>query len=256
MREAIRRLGRELGADVVGFADLSSYRSPQSPDPATILPGVRSMVVLGYRELDGAVESTNSQAGMAARMGIVELSFRANYLLARHLEDRYESKAVVVPFSYPLDMGPDVMGLVGDVSLRHAAVAAGLGLFGRHNLVIHPRFGTRIVFSAVLTALRLGSDPAIQEDLCDDCGLCVEACPTGALANEGQTHIFRCLKGSQPYGIRGLYRYLRRFVGASTDQQTALLKQPFLLQTHQAQMIGFQYTCNRCLAVCPACIGT
>jgi epoxyqueuosine reductase QueG len=254
MKEEIRQFGRELGADVVGFAALASYHSPRSPDPATILPGVQSLVVLGYRELQGALDSWNAQTTMAARMGIVELSFRANYLLARYLEDRYGTKATVVPFSYPLDMGPEVFGLTGEVSLRHAAVAAGLGVFGRHNLVIHPRFGTRIVFSAVLTELPLKSDPPIQEDLCNDCGLCVEACPTGALANEGQTHVFRCLKESQPYGIRGLYRYLRRFIGASPEEQTELLKEPFLLQTHQAQIVGFQYNCNRCMAACPACI--
>jgi epoxyqueuosine reductase len=31
-------------------------------------------------------------------------------------------------------------------------------VFGRHNLVIHPRFGTRITFTAVLTELPLPSD--------------------------------------------------------------------------------------------------
>jgi epoxyqueuosine reductase QueG len=185
-------------------------------------------------------------------MGIIDLSFKTNYLLARHLEDHYQTKAAVIPSSYPLDMGPEVMGLIGDVSLRHAAVAAGLGVFGRHNLVIHPCFGTRIVFSAVLTELSLESDPPVLEDLCDGCALCVEACPASALVEEGKTHVFRCLKGSQPYGIRGIYRYLRRFVGAAPEEQQALLKEPILLQAYQAQFIGFQYTCNRCMAVCPA----
>ena len=31
-------------------------------------------------------------------------------------------------------------------------------------------------------------------------------------------------------------------------------KDPTLLSIYQAQFIGFQYTCWKCMAVCPACI--
>lgn len=92
----------------------------------------------------------------------MELSLKNNYLMARHIEAQFGSKAAPVPSSYPLDMGPGVMGLAGDLSMRHAAVAAGLGVFGRHNLVIHPRFGTRIIFTAILTELPLNSDSPVQ----------------------------------------------------------------------------------------------
>jgi epoxyqueuosine reductase QueG len=254
VKESIRQFSAGLGADVVGFASVADYGSSRSPDPATTLRGVKSMVVLGYREVNGSLESENTRSGMAARMGCMELMFRDSYLLARYLEGRSGAKAAVIAPSYPLDMGPDVLGLRGDVSLRHAAVAAGLGVLGRHNLLIHPRLGTRIVLSAVLTDLVLESDPPVEQELCDDCGLCVEACPARALADEGKTHVFRCLKVSQAFGIRALYKYLQRFVGASPEQQRALLKEPALLQTHQATGVGFQYTCNRCMAVCPAAI--
>lgn len=253
-KEQIRQFGHELGADAVGFAAIQDYRSKKSPDPRTILPGVKSLVVLGYRELDGAVESENTRVSFASRMGAMELSLKNNYLMTRHIEDRYQVKAASIPASYPLDMGPEVMGFVGDVSLRHAAIAAGLGVFGRHNLVIHPRFGTRIVFTAILTELPLDSDPPVQEELCDQCNLCVDACPAQALDEEGQTDMLKCLKASQPYGIGGTIRYLRQFIGASPEEQKALLRDPRLLHIYQAQFIGFQYFCNRCMAVCPACI--
>ncbi|MFC2029239.1 4Fe-4S binding protein [Chloroflexota bacterium] len=210
------------------------------------------MVVLGYREIGGSLESENTRTGMAARMGFMELMFRDGYMLARHLEDRHGARAALVPPSYPLDMGPDALGLSADVSLRHGAVAAGLGVLGRHNLLIHPRLGTRVVFAAVLTDLMLESDPRVTQALCDDCGLCVEACPARALAVEGETQVFTCLKVSQSYGIRAVYKYLQRFVGASPDEQRVLLKEPILLQAHQATGLGFQYTCNRCMAVCRA----
>jgi epoxyqueuosine reductase QueG len=253
-KEQIRQYGYELGADAVGFAAMQDYRSKQSPDPRTILPSAESLVVLGYRELDGAVESENSRMSFSSRMGMMELSLRNNYLLARHIEDHCQVKTAVIPPSYPLDMGPEVKGFVGDVSLRHAAVAAGLGVLGRHNLVINPRFGSRIVFTAILTGLPLSSDPPVREELCDQCGLCVEGCPAQALDEEGKTDMLKCLQVSQPYGIGGTIRYLRQFIGASPEEQKALLKDHRLLHIYQAQFIGFQYFCIKCIAVCPACI--
>jgi epoxyqueuosine reductase len=253
-KEQIRQYGLELGADAVGFAAIQDYVSRQSPDPKTILPSVKSLVVLGYRELDGAVESENNRTSFASRMGIMELSSRNNYLLARHIEDHYRAKTAVIPPSYPLDMGPAVKGFVGDVSLRHAAVAAGLGVLGRHNLVINPLFVSRIVFTALLTGLPLSSDPPVTAELCDQCGLCVEACPAQALNEEGKTDMLKCLQVSQPYGIGGTIQYLRHFIGASPDEQKALLKDPRLLHIYQAQFIGFQYFCMKCISVCPACI--
>lgn len=253
-KEQIRQFGHDLGADAVGIATVEDYESPKSPDPRTILPGVKSIIVMGYRENHGAVESENTRISMTSRMGGMELSLKNNYLMARYVECQFGAKAAPVPFSYPLDMGPGVMGLVGDLSMRHAAVAAGLGVFGRHNLVINPRFGTRIIFTAILTELPLSSDPAVQEELCTECGLCVETCPGQALDEEGRTDQLKCLKASQPYGIGGEIRYFRKFIGASPEEQKALLKDPVLLSIYQAQFIGFQYTCWKCMAVCPACI--
>ena len=253
-KEQIRQFGHEFGADAVGFAAVEDYQSQQSPDLSTILPDVKSIIVMGYKEINGAVESENTRLSMVARMGAMEFSLKNNYLMARHVERHYGVRAVPVSFSYPLDMGSEARGLVGDVSMRHAAVAAGLGVFGRHNLVINPRFGTRIIFTAVLTGLPLSSDPPVEEELCTQCGLCVEACPSQALDEEGKTDMFKCLKVSQPFGIGGAIRYLRRFIGASPEDQKALLKDPTLMQLYQAQFIGFQYACFRCMAVCPACI--
>jgi len=250
-KEKIREYALKLGADAVGFASIDDYEHKGAVDPQDILPGVKSLVVSGYREINGAVESANHRTMMASRMASMDFSLKNNYLLSRYIEDEFGVKAASVPVSYPLGMDLPSMGTVGDISLRHAAVAAGLGVFGRHNLVIHPRFGTRIVFTAVLTQLPLASDPRIEEELCTQCGLCVELCPAGALDEEGKTHTFRCLKVSQPYGIGHAIRYIERLFVASEEERKELLRDPMFLSLYQASFIGFQYACIKCMSVCP-----
>ena len=110
-------------------------------------------------------------------------------------------------------MEAPTLGLVGDISLRHAAVASGLGVFGRHNLVIHPRFGSRLSFTGLLTELPLASDEPLKEELCNNCGLCVDACPGKALETEGKTEELKCLRASQPYGIPAMYRLYEKIRG-------------------------------------------
>jgi len=248
-KETIRRFALDLGVDDVGFAAARDYRSPRSPSLESLFPGVRSIVVLAYRELSSC-ESPSPQIAMTGRMELMEFTRSCDYRVARFLE-REGSRAMTVSASYPMAMSEETKGSVGEVSLRHAAVAAGLGRFGRHNLVLHPEMGTRVIFSAVLTDLDLPSDPPVAEEVCTQCGLCVEACPSGAFAEEGKTDLMKCVKVSQPYGIGGAIRFWSQYAGASVDERKAMLKDPHFWRLYQAGFIGFQYFCFRCLAACP-----
>lgn len=60
-----------------------------------------------------------------------------------------------------------------------AARIAGVGKIGVHGLLIVPGYGSHVTIGAILTDLEL--EPGVQEEYCNQCGLCVEACPTGAL---------------------------------------------------------------------------
>jgi len=253
-KEDIRQLGLSNGADVVGFAAVEDYKSKRAPDPRTLLPGIRSMVVLGFRELNGQLASEVGRISMHSRIGQMDLTRRCTFHTAKALEDRFKAKAAPIMPSYPQNMAAPFMGLVADVSLRHAAVAAGLGVFGRHNLVISPRFGTRIIFTAILTDLELKSDPPVTEELCDNCNICVESCPARALDVEGKTEDLKCLRVSQPFGIGAAIGFIRKFMAAPPEQQKALIMDPQFLSLYQASFIGYQYECYRCMAVCPACV--
>lgn len=248
-KEQIRDFALNLGADDVGFAAAQSYQSPRSPELTSLMPEVKSLVVLAFRELS-TCESQSPQIAMAGRMDVMEFTRSANYRVASFLE-RAGYKAMTVSASYPMEMSAATKGSIGEVSLRHAAVAAGLGTFGRHNLVVHPKLGTRVIFSAILTNLDLPSDMPITDDLCLQCDICVSSCPANALAVPGQTNVGRCLGKSQPYGIGGSIKFWSRFAEVDAEEQQAMLKDPEYWKLYQAGFIGFQYFCFNCQKSCP-----
>lgn len=251
MKQEIRRFVLDLGVDAAGFAAASDYRSPKSTRLESIFPGVKSLVVMAYRELDSC-ESANPHIAMNGRLDLMSFSRSCNYRLSRFLERRYGSKTMTVAASYPMEMSRETKGTVGEVSLRHAAVAAGLGTFGRHNLVVHPELGSRVVFTAVLCDLPLGSDEPVRETSCTDCGLCVTNCPGRALDTRGKTEVMKCLKASQPYGLGGTIAFWSRHADASAEEKKAMLRDDHFWKLYQAGFVGLQYFCFSCIGACPA----
>lgn len=250
MTDRVRSFLLNLGVDDVGVASVDDYRSPASPPVEALFPGARSLIVMAYRELS-ACDSPSPQLAMNARLDLMTFSRSVCYQAARFVEADLGARVMTIPVSYPLDVGDPRKAGVAEVSLRHAAVAAGLGAFGLHNLVVHPRLGTRVLFTALLTDLELASDPPVAEHPCTGCGLCVQACPAGALDQPGKTDRLKCLERSQPYGPRTGMAFWSRFGEASPGEQKAMLRSPEYLCLYQAGFIGQQYVCFRCLAACP-----
>jgi len=250
LKQNIRTYILGLGADDAGFVSSADYRSPRSPELESIFPGNRSIVLLAYKEMDSC-DSPDLHVAQNGRYDLMEFSRGCNYRLARFLEKEYGARCMTVPVSYPMSMGKETKGTVGQVSLRHAAVRAGLGALGRHNLVVHPRLGSRVIFSAVLTDLDLPSDRPLDSHPCNDCGLCVENCPGRALDEAGRTDVMKCIKKSQPYGLSGAIGFWSRHAEASPEERKAMFRDDFYWKMYQAGHIGPQYFCFKCLSSCP-----
>lgn len=250
LKEQIRQFALSLGVDDVGFAAAHDYHSPKSPSLNSIFPGVRSLIIMGNRE-PSHCESPNPYISSTGRMELLEYNHHCNLQLARYLERNCSAKAMVIPPSYPLNFGPPGGGFIGEVSLRHAAVAAGLGIFGRHNLVIHPQLGSRVFYCGVLCDLDLPSDPPVKEDLCNQCNACVDNCPVNALDEEGFTDAKRCFKNVQPNALPKLIRFWRKFIDASPEEQKNMFIGEDFARAYHAQLVGFEYHCFKCYASCP-----
>ncbi|MGI6412353.1 MAG: hypothetical protein ACOXZ5_01555 [Syntrophomonadaceae bacterium] len=249
MKNTIKDYALGLGLDDIGFAAAEDYKSPLSTPINDIFPGVKTIIVMALKELDNC-ESENKQIAMHGKMNAMAFARSCNYRVARFIQKEFKAKVMSVQSSYPIRIDEKTKLAVADVSLRHAAVAAGLGSFGRHNLVIHPEMGTRVTFNAILTDLVLPPDPP-RERLCNDCNLCVENCPGNALATEGQTDYAKCLECSQPYGFRSNVKFWSKFFSSSEEEQQKMLRNPRYFQMYQAQLVGFQYTCFECVKACP-----
>lgn len=75
---------------------------------------------------------------------------------------------------------------------RQAAWLAGIGLRGRHGLLILPPYGSFVFLGTILTDAPLGLPAAEPAPECMGCGACLAACPTGALGPGGADPA-RCL---------------------------------------------------------------
>jgi epoxyqueuosine reductase QueG len=71
------------------------------------------------------------------------------------------------------------------ISYKKAGVLAGLGTFGRNQLLIHPEWGPWLHLRTVITDAPLPASWPLTITPCSDCDACLFACPSGALSEEG-----------------------------------------------------------------------
>lgn len=249
IKEKIRNYILDLGVDDAGFAAVDDYHSPKSFAIEKFLPEAKTIISLVFRELD-TCESPSVAVAMNGRLDMMSFQRSCSYRISRFLEREFQAKVVNMPYASPMEISKDRMA-VADFSQRHAAVAAGLGTFGQHNLVIHPRFGTRIGLTAFITDLELEPDAKIEQDQCIHCDLCVRNCPGGALDENGKTDIAKCIKHSQPYGLRTNIGFWQQFADSTPTEQKQMFTDEKYWRLQQAHSIGMQYFCFNCLKSCP-----
>jgi epoxyqueuosine reductase QueG len=253
MQKEIREFIINQGVDDVGFAQAADYKSPKSYEIERFMPDAKSIIVLAFRVLSSC-ESPSWSAALNGYLDLGAFARSTTYRVARFLENKYSAKVANMPLAYPFEFSNDRRG-IADFSQRHAAVAAGLGVFGRHNLVIHPRFGTRVNFASIITNLEIEPSAPVVEDLCSHCNLCVQNCPGEALNDEGKTDIIKCMKNSQPYGLGADIAFRIKLAGSTPSEQMEMFKSEQYARLHQAAHIGNQYMCFNCLKICPVGMG-
>ncbi len=137
--------------------------------------------------------------------------------------EKQGSNAVYVPASQTVDSE----GIRGLFSHKMAAALAGLGGIGQNALFISNQYGPALRLSTVLTDFPLQTGFPIANP-CTECGICVQACPSGALTGE------------------------RWYPGISRDELVDAKKcSAHMKKAYQS--IGRGAVCGICMAVCPLC---
>jgi ferredoxin len=68
-----------------------------------------------------------------------------------------------------------------NIQLKLSGYEAGLGVYGRSGVLLHPVLGNRMRLGALLTDAVLEPDGRLEGyEPCRDCDLCIKACPAGA----------------------------------------------------------------------------
>ena len=179
------------GIDLVGIAGVEDLilAHPARP-PRLLMPTAKSVIVMGVAHSLGAVYAPDIKLWTRNKMQTSRLQDRVAEKLGRYLE-RQGFLSLPVSADKPVEIhkkDPDTgkklnhSKVLGQFSLKHAAVSAGLGNIGRSNLLITERFGPHVRLGAIITEAPLESDIPMVKDPCPpDCRRCELVCPVDAL---------------------------------------------------------------------------
>ncbi|HVU16288.1 MAG TPA: tRNA epoxyqueuosine(34) reductase QueG [Candidatus Didemnitutus sp.] len=256
-RVELRRRLRKTGFDEVRFATVESGIAGGLPewlaegmqadmawmersaakraDPDLVLPGARSIIMLGVNYWGGRRADERMRRSGRPRWARYALhvdyhdTMKAGLVAAGRVLEDYG--AAPTDYRYYVDTGP--------VLERGWAARAGIGFLGKNGMLISRRHGNWLFLAAILTRFDLAPDEPMrprvsrangQEPpglLCGSCTRCLTACPTAAIPRPGVVDARRCISYQTIENRGGIPRELRAGIGTRI------------------------YGCDVCLEVCP-----
>lgn len=218
-REDIRRWGRELGFDAIGFTraddadaiadvegelaawlaagyhgemDYMARHGSKRTRPGELVPGTRTVITarMNYLPPDTAPAAT-LQAPERAYVARYALGRDYHTLLRRRLQQLADR------------MTQELAGRAGEFSCRaftdsapvmevHLARQSGLGWRGKHTLLLERKAGSFFFLGEIHTSLELPPDAPVT-DHCGTCTACIDSCPTAAIRAPYQLDARRCI---------------------------------------------------------------
>ena len=222
MKNQIKELILNLGADVCGVANIDRFsEAPAGFHPRDIFPDCQSVIVFGIALPKGLTKVEPrliyGHFNEGSCQDVDWIAFKG----AKEIERIYGGYAVPIPSDGPYEYwDAEKMEGRGLISMKHAAVLAGLGTLGKSTLLLNEAYGNMLTLGAILTGLDLASDQLAENICIEGCNLCIRNCPSQALD------------------------------GSHADQLKCRLN------TYGTNARGFStVNCNRCRAVCPMGFG-
>lgn len=257
-RQTLREKLRHLGFDEVRFAAAEDFTDPglrtwlaaghhadmawlertadKRLNPALVLPGARSVILLGVNYWGGETEDGGQKTEDRPRWARYALhedyhdTMKPGLAAAgRALEEMGGGTAA--DYRCYVDTGP--------VLERGWAARSGLGFRGKNAMLISKKHGNWLFLAAILARAEIEPDEPLRPTarpaaagepaglLCGKCTRCLDACPTGAFPAPGVVDSRRCISYQTIENKGVIPRELRAGIGRHL------------------------YGCDICLEVCP-----
>jgi epoxyqueuosine reductase QueG len=176
-KERIKRKIIEMGANLVGIADVNDLRDLKVYPTDLLKPFARAISIAV--QLPIAIFDTISDRPTSL--------YNHFYKISNSILDEIALRISVVlqnegfsSLPIPTSDYVDKENFYGSISHKAVARMAGLGWQGKNLLIITPQFGSRVRLVTVLTTALLLPDVPIK-NRCGDCMLCRDACPAEAI---------------------------------------------------------------------------
>lgn len=244
----ILEIAKKENVAVLGIAsalDMANEMPGHKPDD--FLPGSKSMICFGipvpkdvYRMPTCGPETVwRSQNIYYRRLDTLSIRF------AGLLEEGGEG-AVPIYGCMPLDMNEKGV-VVGYLNQIRMGEAAGIGAVGKNGLLLHSRYGSRLMLGGVLTTAVLPKMRYPDEDQpgCPpDCRICEDVCPVKAIrADKKRVNIMRCLGYTARTHCMSRTKFL--FLRAFRKKAAARYMSLTSFDEHTFHI------CSKCVALCP-----
>ena len=188
MVEAIKAIFMQVGADICGVANVEAFKdAPTGFRPSDIYADCRSVIIFA-KPLPRGCMLVNPRIVYNHYGEIVKEELdRIAYTAANRIEAEFSSAvAVPLPCDSPYEYWvAETMEGRGVLSMKHAAVLAGIGTLGKSTLLMNHRFGNTLSIGAVLTNLDLPTDPPAEALCPKSCHICIDSCPAHAISESG-----------------------------------------------------------------------
>jgi epoxyqueuosine reductase len=183
-----------------GFGGEMHYlEDPRRQSPGRVLEGARSLIVCALNYNTKCPYSTEAAARSgsedAPRGWISRYAWGDDYHVVLGGKLRELLAALREEFVQPFEARAYVD--TGPLVERLAARYAGLGWLAKNTCLIHPQLGSWLFLGVIVTTLdlapTLGTGEGPSPDLCGNCTLCIDACPTDALVEPYVLDARRCI---------------------------------------------------------------
>jgi len=125
------------------------------------------------------------------------------YGFEKHIDHRLQS---IVSYIRHSGFSAEPVGWLGypprgELNLKDEAIRAGLGRRGKSTVVLHPKYGPRLRFTAIRTDYPMEAPPRLslteeENPTCSECSICIDACPAKALEPYHMPDPSLCLSNS------------------------------------------------------------